>query len=107
MPAARSVTRRHFQLFSGLGTYFSLLRTRGTKVSDSERNRQEEYNVLTNERHGSARLSQQYSNLEELELGQLPPAKTLIKPGKRWDVQEDIIHVQREVHQVRDPSQAF
>jgi len=104
MPAARSVIRRHFQLLSDLGMYLSPLRSRGTKFSSSEGNQQEEYSGLTNQRHGSARLSQQYSNIDGIELGQLPPVKTSIKQGETWDVEEDVIHVQCEVRQVRDPS---
>lgn len=104
MPAVKSVAKHHSAIFSGLGSYISLLRSRSSKGS-SYRSQQQDYSAMANK--AEIKLSQsasdeQYSMLGTAELGHVQAVKTSIVRGGRQDVDETVIHLRHDIHHTWD-----
>jgi hypothetical protein len=101
MPAVKSLVKRHSAIFSGLGSYFSLLRSGGNKGSSYGRSQQKDHSGIAGKAESDLSQSEidgQYSKLVGAELGQMKAVKTSTNRGGRQDMDDAVIHVKNGIH---------
>ncbi|RDL40095.1 Uncharacterized protein BP5553_00074 [Venustampulla echinocandica] len=107
MPSVGNLTKRYSKQFSGLTSYFSLLRSRTYRRGSSrdERSQPEEYSGLRGTGDSNIHVDQsaQYSKLEGGELMQLQPVVTSGNRSRKWEMEAAVINVQQDVLQTREP----
>ncbi|KAH6665544.1 hypothetical protein B0J14DRAFT_233604 [Halenospora varia] len=105
MPAVGALAKHYSKNFSGLRSYFSLLRTRtyGRGSSRDKKSQPDEYSGLRSTGGSNVSQPELYSKLEGAELTQLQPIQTSGGRGGKWGPEAAVINVHQEIHLTRDP----
>lgn len=106
MPSVGSLTKRYSKQFSGLTSYFSLLRSRTRRGSSRDTGSQpEDYSGLRSKSNNNSYASRPapYSQLDGAELEQLKPVVTSGNRSTKWGTGAAGINVQHEVLQTLEP----